>query len=90
MLAALYASVQAREIVAHPEERPEEGGGSGGGRGPAAATAAAATAAAAADEPPSHARCSYLRLRRGLPSADPALLPPADDAVCGLNLQPSP
>jgi hypothetical protein len=70
MLAALYASVQAREIVAHPEERPEEGG--------------------AADEPPSHARCSYLRLRRGLPSADPALLPPADDAVSRLHIQPSP
>jgi len=89
MLAALYASVQAREIVAHPEERPKEGGGSGGGRGPAAAAATAA-AAAAADEPPSHARCSYLRLRRGLPSADPALMPPADDAVCWLHLQPSP
>ena len=89
MLAALYASVQAREIVAHPEERPEEGGGSGGARGPPSTTSAAA-AAAAADEPPSHARCSYLRLRRGLPSADPALLPPADDAVYRLNLQPSP
>ena len=76
MLAALYASVGAREILAHPEEQPEESGGGasggGGGGGPAAAAAAAAQKqqyeAAAAAEPPSHARCAYLRLRRGLPS----------------------
>ena len=79
LLASLYTAVQAREIRAHPEAQPE-GGDSGGGCG-GGGSGGSGSGPGGVGEPPSHDRCAYLRLRRGLPSSEAGeAAPPADDS----------